>query len=58
MQMPILTVPGFSYEYDTAFSLKIVGGHVDKPGSLSRWAVLRIENLLQSPRLYVDSEQN
>ena len=35
MQIPILTVPGFSYEYYTAFSIKIIGGHVDKPVSIS-----------------------
>ena len=35
MQIPILTVPGFSYEYYTAFSVKIIGGHVDKPVSVS-----------------------
>lgn len=35
MQIPTFTVPGFSYEYYTAFSVKIVGGHVDKPVSVS-----------------------
>ncbi|MDF2434935.1 MAG: hypothetical protein JWP44_4566, partial [Mucilaginibacter sp.] len=35
MQIPILTFPGFSYEYYTGFSVKIIGGHVDKPVSIS-----------------------
>jgi hypothetical protein len=35
MQIPILSVPGLSYEYYTGVSLKIMGGHVDKTVSLS-----------------------
>jgi hypothetical protein len=35
MQIPILSIPGFSYEYYTGFSLKIMGGHVEKPVSIS-----------------------
>jgi hypothetical protein len=35
MQIPILTVPGFSYEYYTGLSVKVIGGHVDKPVSFS-----------------------
>jgi hypothetical protein len=31
MQIPILTVPGLSYEYYTGMSFKVAGGHVDKP---------------------------
>jgi len=35
MQIPILTVPGFSYEYYTGLSVKVIGGHVDNPVSFS-----------------------
>ena len=35
MQIPILSIPGFGYEYYTGFSLKIMGSHVDKPVSIS-----------------------
>jgi len=30
MQVPVLTVPGLSYEYYTGISTKIMGGHVGK----------------------------
>lgn len=30
-QIPVLTVPGFSYEWFTALSYKIQGGQVEKP---------------------------
>jgi hypothetical protein len=35
MQIPILTVPGFRYEYYTGLSVAVSGGHVDKPVSIS-----------------------
>ena len=35
LQIPILTVPGFSYEYYTGIALQIMGGHVDKTFTLS-----------------------
>lgn len=35
MQIPILTVPGFSYEYYTGLSVAVLGGHVDKAVSIS-----------------------
>lgn len=35
MQVPILTVPGLSYEYYTGLALRLVGGHVDKGLTLS-----------------------
>ena len=35
MQIPILTVPGFSYEYYTGLSVKVIGGHVDRPVAFS-----------------------
>lgn len=35
MQVPILTVPGLSYEYYTGLALRLVGGHVDKALTLS-----------------------
>ena len=31
LQIPVFTVPDFSYEYYTALSVKVMGGHVDKP---------------------------
>ena len=34
-QVPILTVPGFSYEYFTGVSIKIVGGEVDSNVALN-----------------------
>jgi len=30
LQIPILTVPGLSYEYYTGISIQVMGGHVDK----------------------------
>jgi hypothetical protein len=35
LQIPILTVPGFSYEYYTGVALQIMGGHVDKTFTFS-----------------------
>lgn len=33
-QIPVLTVPGLSYEYYTGLAIKLVGGNVDSPFSL------------------------
>ena len=34
MQIPVLTVPGLSYEYYTGIALRLLGGHADKAVTL------------------------